>query len=115
MPRLMNQSKGIQVCSHLERADSMWKRMKGLLGRKSLSTDSALWIDPCSSIHTFFMQFPIDVAFVDKDLKVTKVRHHIEPWKLVFSTLKTRSVFEFSAGALNKEKIEIGDQLHVDP
>lgn len=61
------------------------------------------------------MQFPIDVAFVDKNLKVTKVNSNVEPWRLVFSTWKSESVFEFSAGALSREKIEIGDQLHVDP
>lgn len=114
MASLMNKSKDILVCSNLQIAKTNWERMKGLLGRKNLSHDSGLWINPCSSIHTFFMQFPIDVAFVDKNLKVTKITKYVLPGRILLSTLRSKSVFEFSAGVLDQTKIEIGDLLHVD-
>lgn len=115
MAKLVNKTKNIVLSSDLENADSHWKRMKGLLGREGLEDHRALWIKPCSSIHTYFMKFSIDVAFVDRDLKVTRVCQDIKPGKLVFSPLRTHSVFEFNSGNLKQQAIEVGDQLHVDP
>lgn len=114
MAALMNKTKNLTLCPNIEVATSMWDRTRGLLGRKSLSSEEGLWIKPCSSIHTYFMQFPIDVAFVDKNLRVTKIHTHVKPWRLVCSLLQSDSVFELSAGSLNSEKIEIGDELYVD-
>jgi uncharacterized membrane protein (UPF0127 family) len=51
---------------------------------------------------------------VDKNLKVTRIEKTVQPWRFVFSTFKSQSVFEFASGVLTPEKIEVGDQLHVD-
>jgi uncharacterized membrane protein (UPF0127 family) len=114
MAKLINQTKSTPLAENVETAQSLWTRTRGLLGRSSLESGKVLWISPCSSIHTCFMRFPIDVAFVDKHLKVTRVKTQIGPWKLVFSPWKSKSVFEFPAGTLTLENIQIGDQLHVD-
>lgn len=114
MAKLFNQTKNLILCSKLETANSTWARIKGLLGRKSMDADEALWIPSCNSIHTFFMNFPIDVAFVDKHLTVTKIIPNLRPGRLAFATLRTRDVFEFPSGSLSDEKLAIGDQLHVD-
>lgn len=114
MAKLMNKSKNILLCSDLNTADSFWQRMKGLLGKAHMLQTEGLWIKSCTSIHTYFMKFPIDVVFVDKDLKVTKVAQKVPPGKLLLSTLSSRHVFEFGPGCLNGNNLEIGDQLHVD-
>ena len=114
MASLVNKTKQITLCPHVEIATSLWERTKGLLGRKHLDRDRTLWIKPCSSIHTYFMQFAIDVVFVDQKLRVTRIKKEIQPWKLIFSPLKSDSVFEFPSGTISDGNIEIGDQLHVD-
>ena len=48
-------------------------RNKGLLGRHSLEKGSAMILAPCSSVHTFFMKFPIDIIFVARDGRVVKI------------------------------------------
>lgn len=114
MAKLLNQSKNKILSSHLEIAESFASRAQGLLGRPSLAPESALWILPCKSIHTFFMQFSIDVAFVDRNLVVRKIQKQIHPFRLAIAPWRTHSVFEFSSGVLNQDNISIGDQLHVD-
>lgn len=114
MAQLINQSKNVLLSSDLQKAFSLMARTKGLLGRESMEHHSALWIKPCSSIHTYFMKFAIDVVFVDKNLKVTSVRQNVSPWKLLFSTLRSDSVFEFASGVITTDKVQVGDQLYVD-
>ena len=94
------------------KANSLKARIVGLLGKKSLEKGKTLWILSCSSIHTFFMKFPIDVIFVDKDLKVRRVYKKVPSGKILFGGWKASSVFEFQAGTL--KAISKGDQLHVE-
>jgi uncharacterized membrane protein (UPF0127 family) len=99
---------------NLEVADSVWTRMKGLLGRESLEDDQALWITKCSSVHTFFMKFPIDLIFVDRQLVVKRVFKNVKPARIVWAVFSADSVLELKAGFLEKNPLVEGEQLHVD-
>lgn len=103
------------LTARLNIADNPWARAKGLLGRKHLPSDEVLWIKPCNNIHTFFMKFPIDVVFTDKNLKVVKVRHNVVPGRLILPVWKARNTFECAVGFLDRHQIREGDQLHVGP
>jgi uncharacterized protein len=83
----------------LETAFDAKSRNKGLLGRHELRPDTALILAPCSSIHTFFMQFAIDVAFVNRRGVVVRAVHTIRPWKISLS-LRAFAVVELPAGVL---------------
>ena len=111
--QLVNQTKNNVIAPELQKASGLFDRMKGLLGTKSLAESQALWITFCSSIHTFFMNYSIDVVFVDRSLKVQKAFAHVRPWRLIWPVWGANSVFEFSAGAIERNRIEAGDQLHV--
>ncbi len=54
-------------------ASSYWSRFWGLMGHRTLGEDEGLLIEPCSSTHTMFMRFAIDVIFLDKERRVVKV------------------------------------------
>ena len=60
----------------------MLPRMKGLLGKRELSTGEGILIQPAPSIHTFFMRFPIDVVFLAKNGEVMKVAPHVGAWRM---------------------------------
>ena len=101
------------LASHVEQANGLFARMKGLLGRSSLDQNHTLWISNCNSIHTFFMKFSIDVIFVNKHLVVKAVHKNIIPGRFIFPIWGVSSVFEFSSGSLKNSIIEKGDQLYV--
>ena len=63
---LVDERTGTTVASAVEIADTSATRRRGLLGRDGLDPSAALIIVPCSSVHTFFMRFAIDVVFVDR-------------------------------------------------
>lgn len=111
--RLMNQSRNCAVISDLKLAKSEYERMKGLLGRADLPTEEGLWIKRTNSVHTWFMKFPIDVIFVDKNLRVTSVHHRLPAWRITFPRWRSNSVFEMAAGRAEAANVQVGDQLHV--
>lgn len=64
--------------THILIALSFWTRIKGLLGTsRQEMEDSILVMAPCKSIHTFGMRYSIDVAFVDKNGLVLKVKRDL--------------------------------------
>lgn len=113
MTWLENKTKNQILIPRLEIAAGFLARGKGLLGRKNLPEDSALWIHRCNSIHTFFMQFAIDCVFVDKNLKIKAIYQDVRPNRLVLPVWGARSVFELPSGSTSRMNITIGDQLHV--
>ncbi len=112
MAKLFNVTRQVTLAEEVLPAKSLFKRLRGLLGRRSLDVRSAMWIEPCNSIHTLGMQFDIDVIFVDRNLKVCKVKRGIAPGRLVLPVHRARSVFEFATQNLD---VQEGDQLNVVP
>jgi len=111
MPRL--QYNGSILIPQLDVARTFWSRSKGLLGRHELLENQGMWIHQCNSIHTFFMKFAIDCVFVDQELKVKKIFHNVQPWRLIFPVWKASSVFELPAGSVKRFALKQGEQLDV--
>jgi uncharacterized membrane protein (UPF0127 family) len=107
---LRNTRHGNIVARTIETAFDRHTRNRGLLGRSSLDRDTALILAPCNSIHTFFMKFPIDVAFIDKRGTIRRARAAVGPWRIQLS-LTSFAVIELEAGALERSGTRAGDQL----
>lgn len=60
-------------------------RLRGLLFRDPswLGEGGVLMIVPCGSVHTFFMRYAIDVAFVDKKGKVVASERAVNPGRVL--------------------------------
>lgn len=63
-----------------------------------------------SSIHTFFMKIPIDVVFIDKNLKIYE-KASLYPWAYFKPKKKGTYFIEFEYGYLNKNNIKINDKI----
>ena len=113
MASLLNSTKGSQVVFDLKQAKTFWPRLIGLWGRSEISDAEGLWIHRCNSIHTWWMQFPIDCIFLDSELRVKRVVENVKPWRLIMPVWGAKSVIEVKAGLSESKKIEVGDQLHV--
>ena len=81
-------------------AKSLWARMRGLIGVKSLPPDEGLLIERCNCIHTLFMRFAINATFLDGDNRPVKVVRNIHPWRFfVWGGWRARKVLETAASA----------------
>jgi uncharacterized membrane protein (UPF0127 family) len=106
----LKRADGTVVCERVSLADSPVTRMRGLLGRDGLEQGQGLLLRPASSIHTFFMRFPIDAVFLDRSLVVVGVHDAIDPWRTA-SQRGAKAVLELPAGESSRRGLAIGDQL----
>jgi uncharacterized membrane protein (UPF0127 family) len=102
---------GATVARDVAMADTVWRRFMGLMGRSELPAGAGLYIKPCSSIHMFFMRFPIDVAFVDKDGRVVRLYHGLRPWRMSRVVRRAKAAIELPSGALANAGVGVGDLL----
>lgn len=91
-------------------ADNFVSRALGLLVGRPLDLEEALLIAPCSSIHTFGMSYPIDVAFIDADARIVRIYPQVRPGRLRFA-LGARAALEMHAGAATLLGLEAGVRL----
>lgn len=110
--RVLN-PRGVLVGEVIE-ARTAWSRMIGLLAHASLPVGEGLLLAPAWSIHTWFMRFPIDVVFLDRDLLVLRVFPALRPWRLVSGTRKAHTVLEFGAGTLERVPLAPGDTIRIE-
>ncbi|MBA3716888.1 MAG: DUF192 domain-containing protein [Actinobacteria bacterium] len=109
----LRDERGGVICARCTIADTSLSRLRGLLGRDELEPDEGLLLTPESSVHTFFMRFPIDVVFLEADLTVLAVREHVRPWRTA-GHRGSRSVLELSAGTCKRRRLRPGDRLALD-
>jgi len=107
-----NITRDTELAHHIDVADTSKTRKKGLLGRKRLSTGGGLWIVPCAAVHTFRMQFSIDLIYLSRDKRVRKIRHEVPPWR-ISCCLFAHSVLELEAGSVRKSGTCRGDRLDL--
>jgi len=111
---IINKNNGKIIAQVVLFADQPFKRMKGLLGRSSLKDSQAMVIKPCNAIHTFFMRFPIDVLFINKENKVVKTISDMSSFRLSSVCFKSQFVVELPAGTIQATHTTLGDQLVIE-
>lgn len=109
---LVNATKKTTVSNRCRFANTLLKRMVGLLNRPVFSPGEGLLFDRCYGIHTIGMRFPIDVLFLDRDLQVMRAVEALPP----FRTCVVRQavyVLELPAGAIRTSNTAPGDQIQM--
>lgn len=109
--RAINSTRHSEMAGRLEVADTLFARMKGLLGKKALADGEGLLIRPCKGIHTFGMKFPIDAVFLDGDNRVTAVTRNILPNRMTRVFFNAVSVLELPPGTIEATATKIGDEV----
>ncbi|MCR2823180.1 DUF192 domain-containing protein [Lederbergia panacisoli] len=107
----MDKDTGQVIVENLKPAYSFMKRLKGLMFQKTLKPGSGVHIKPCQSIHTFFMKFPIDVIYLDKEMNVVGMQQALPPGKLGKRFKNVHSVIEMKAGTISKCNVIVGQAL----
>jgi uncharacterized membrane protein (UPF0127 family) len=109
---LVNATKKTVVSDNCHFANTVLKRMVGLLNRGQFGQGEGLLLDRCYGIHTFGMRFPIDVLFLDKDLHVIRAVKALPPYRTCV-VKKSVYVLEVPVGALDVSHTVEGDQIQI--
>jgi hypothetical protein len=110
---VINLTKKTWLATKVRKADNFLTRLVGLLKRKTLGPEEALWLMPSKGIHTIGMKFPIDVVFLTKNNQVVGLIPGMAPYRLSSVYLRSYSVLELPSGTLKKSRTEIGDQFEI--
>lgn len=102
---------GDVLCARCRLADTPITRFKGLLGRRELGDDEGMLL-ATGAIHTSFMRFPIDVAFLDRNFVVMRTIGTMKPWRVAWQR-RAHAVIELSAGALERAGVQSGDRVSL--
>ena len=109
-----NKTKETFLSFRVEVKDSVWGRLVGLLGKRSLTPDGGAWIVPANAIHTIGMMFSFDLVLMDKNFKVVGLRELVRPFRITMPNPKAESVLELPAHSIFRSRTQIGDQLVID-
>lgn len=111
--QLIHLASGEMIVEKLVLAQSFRERFWGLMGKKELDYKTGLLLKPCSAVHTWFMNFALDIVFLDQDLWVVKLVEGLSPFREALGGPQASMTLELSAGALAKTKLVLGDQLAI--
>jgi len=108
--KIVNKTKGTCIAQNGREASTFFERLLGLMFRASISSDAALIFHNVNSIHMFFMRFPIDVIYLNRDNKVLKIKHSLKPWRMS-SCIRAKATIELPSRKARETATEIGDTL----
>ena len=111
---VFNKTKETFLAFRVEVCDSIWGRLRGLLGKRSLQPDSGAWIVPANAVHTIGMLFSFDLVLIDKNFKVVGLRELVRPFTITLPERKAESVLELPAHSIFRSRTQIGDQLLIE-
>lgn len=111
---IKSKSSGAELASNCAHANSAFARLIGLLNHSTLENGTGLLLDPCNQVHTFFMRFPIDAVFLNRDNKVIAIRE-LQPWKMTKMYFKAKKTLELPLGTCRRLGVHVGELLEVTP
>jgi uncharacterized membrane protein (UPF0127 family) len=109
--KLVNLSNGEVLAEQVMEARTFMQRLKGLMLTKVLPAGNGLHITPCRSVHTFFMNYSIDVLHLDSGSSIVALEPDLKPGRVGKSNRTTASVVELPAGTIARTKTELGQAV----
>ena len=94
-------------------ANTHLTRLRGLLGKVRLRSDEGLWLLPSRGIHTFGLMFPIDVIYLDSQLRIVHLIENLGPLRIAPLRLQSESVLELPVRTIYESGTRLGDQLMI--
>jgi uncharacterized membrane protein (UPF0127 family) len=110
-----NRTRHTYLATRLAIAGTHWSRFRGLMYAKDskFRAGDGLWIVPCRGVHTFAMNFPIDVVYLDSNKFVVHVEENLKPWRLGKIKMRAASVIELPGETLRASGTAIGDEIEI--
>jgi hypothetical protein len=103
---------GSLLCERCIVAETLLRRMRGLMGRASLKPGEGVLLRPAPAIQTWFVRFPVDAVFLDRDLTVVHIHERLGPFR-ADSHRRARSVLELPAGECERQRLVVGERLRI--
>lgn len=108
-----NVTRGSTLATQARRAANFVTRARGLMMAPPLPNGGGLVIEPCNSIHMFFMRYPLDIVFLGKGGEVVFMYKGIKPWRMGRLVRGARLAIELPEGAIERSGTQVGDRIEM--
>jgi len=102
------------IAATIIKADNFLGKLFGLIIRKKLKGREGFLIENCSSIHTFWMRYSIDIVFLDKKNSVLAIYNNFKPFRVTPFVKDACSVLELRSGDVIKTSLKVGDSVNFE-
>jgi uncharacterized membrane protein (UPF0127 family) len=110
---VLNLTRQNVIADKADRAHTFLSRGRGLMLKPPLPAGGGLIIEPCNSIHMFFMRYPLDILFLNEEGKVIFLYRGIKPWRMGRVVRGARMAIELPEGAIDSTGTQIGDKITI--
>lgn len=101
------------VLKKIARADNLFTKSLGVIGWKDFGEKNGLLLTGTNSIHTYFVRFPLDLVFLDKNMKVIKLVKNLKPFRISPIVWSAKHVLEMPTNSIKKFSINVGDEINL--
>ena len=110
-----NRTRHAYLATRLAVAGTHWSRFRGLMCAQAsqFRAGDGLWIVPCRGVHTFAMNFPIDVVYLDSKKMVVHLEEDLKPWRVAGIKMRAASVIELPGETLKLSGTAVGDEIEI--
>jgi len=112
--QVRNPDRGTVLAERCRVATGLFQTVFGLHLLPRLTQGEGLLLPGATTIDTTFMGYTIDLVFVDRNRRVTKLVLGLVPWRIVWGASGGRDCIELPAGALEGTGTEVGDRLSLE-
>ena len=109
--RITNRTRHTVLGVKVEPAGSFWSRLRGYIGRPQPKQGEGILLVRCDAIHTWWMDFDLDVLFLDEKGRVIDVVRSLRPWKRTRRVPGACYVLEVPVGTIDSSGTRVGDEL----
>jgi uncharacterized membrane protein (UPF0127 family) len=111
--RIVNETRGSVVAEKCRVAQGLFQAVFGLHLLPQLNVGEGLLLPGSTTIDTTFMRYSIDLVFLDRNRRVTKVVPDLQPWRFALWNPGARDCLELPSGAAAESQTRPGDQLSI--
>jgi uncharacterized membrane protein (UPF0127 family) len=108
-----NQTRECFLSLDVKVADTIFSRLRGLIGRLKLRSDEGLWVVPSRGVHTLGLLFPLDLIYLDEHYRVIHLVEYFPAFRIGPLKTKAESVLQLPTHTIYSSQTQAGDQLVI--
>jgi uncharacterized membrane protein (UPF0127 family) len=108
-----NQTRECFLSLNVAAADTIFSRLRGLIGRLKLKSDEGIWVVPSRGIHTLGLLFPLDLIYLDEHYRVIHLVEYFPSFRIAPLKTQAESVLELPTHTIYSSQTQSGDQLVI--
>jgi uncharacterized membrane protein (UPF0127 family) len=108
-----NQTRECFLSLDVTAADTIFSRLRGLIGRLKLRSDEGIWVVPSRGVHTLGLLFPLDLIYLDEHHRVIHLVEYFPSFRIAPLKTQAESVLELPTHTIYSSQTQPGDQLVI--